>query len=186
MAVTTTNLLQGPATLYRGPFGTTEPLDSAIATAPGAGWVDCGGTTDGLELGIYEDYSMLEADQIIENAGAVRTSRELRFGTNLAEATLASLAFAINDVAPTTGTSPAGATLEPAAGLNNLPIFSAFIIDGYAPGGLRRRIIVRKALQTGDTKFSYKKDDQTVFSTEFTSFYVSSTIKPFKIVDQSV
>jgi hypothetical protein len=183
MSVTTTNLLQGPSTIYRGIVGATEPADTTLNTAPSTGWTDLGATLDGVDLGVYETYAMLEADQLIEHASAVRTAREFRFGTKLAEPTLANLAIAINDAAPTTGTSPAGPTLEPISGLNNLPIFSAFIIDGYAPGGFKRRIILRRALQTSDVKMSQSKKDQTALSVEFTTLYVSASIKPFRIVD---
>jgi hypothetical protein len=36
MPVTTTNLIQGPATLYVGAFGAAEPTDALINTAPAA------------------------------------------------------------------------------------------------------------------------------------------------------
>ena len=99
MAVTATNLIQGPATLYAGLFGATEP--ATVATAPGAGWTDVGGTKDGVELQINDEYAVLDVDQIIYEIQRRRTKRVVAIKTQLAEATLENLALAIANTAPT-------------------------------------------------------------------------------------
>lgn len=176
MPVTSTNLIQGPATLYTGIFGATEP--ATIATAPTTGWTDVGGTKDGVELEIADEYGVLDVDQIIYEVGRRRTKRVVSAKTQLAEATLANLALAIAN------TAPAAQVLEGDDGLAAFaPAYQALLIDGIAPGGFRRRIILRKTLPTDSVGVAYKKDAQTLVPVTWTLHWVSSSIKPFKIED---
>lgn len=176
MTVTSTNLIQGPATLYAADFGATEP--ATIATAPTTPWLDLGGTKDGVELGVVDEWAVLEVDQVIYEVGRNRTKRVVTIGTNLAEATLANLALAMNNTGPTTN------VIEGDDGLTAFsPSYKAIILDGIAPGGFRRRVIVRKVLQTTAVKSSYKKDGQVLIPVLFTGHWVSTSIKPFKIED---
>jgi hypothetical protein len=176
MAVTTTNLIQGPAVVYVGTFGVTEP--AAIGTAPGVGWTDVGGTKGGVELNISSEYGELTVDQIVDVIESRRTGREITVKTQLAEATLDNIARAIGNAAP-------------AANVLNLddnaaafkPPYSAILIDGIAPGGFRRRIIVRKTLATDAVGVAYKKDDQTVVPVTWKLLWVSSSIIPLKLED---
>lgn len=189
MAVTATNLTMGPGTLYHGDFGATEPAD--IDTTPDAGdWTDVGGTTDGVTLSINQEYTELAVDQIVDVPGRRLTKREFTLGTNLAEPTLANLALALNGgeitpVAPGAGT-PGSDTYDPTGGSSaTQPTYAALLFDGYAPGGFPRRVLGRKMLQTENVEFAYSKDGQTVYSVSFAGHFVSSSIKPFRIVDKT-
>lgn len=176
MPVTSTNLIQGPATLYTGIFGATEP--ATIATAPTTGWTDVGGTKDGVELEIADEYSVLDVDQLIYEVGRRRTKRVVSVKTQLAEATLANLALAIANTAPVAN------VLEGDDGLAAFaPAYQALLIDGIAPGGFRRRIILRKTLPTDSVGVAYKKDAQTLVPVTWTLHWVSTSIKPWKIED---
>lgn len=176
MAVTSTNLIQGPATIYFGVFGATEP--ATVATAPGVGWTDFGGTQEGITLKIDQEFADLTVDQIVDVIQRRRTGRTISVGTSLAEPTLANLATAIGNAAP------ASNVLE----LDNdatafSPAYSAILFDGIAPGGFRRRVIVRKTLQTASIELAYKKDGMTVIPVEYSLHWVSTSIKPFKVED---
>lgn len=176
MPVTSTNLIQGPATVYVAPFGTPEP--ATIATAPAAAWVDVGGTKGGLELNISSEFATLTVDQIVDIIESRRTGREVTAKTTLAEATLQNIAQA------TANTAPVANVLELDDGLAAFkPAYSAVLIDGIAPGGYRRRIIVRKTLPTDAVGIGYKKDDQTVVPVTWKLHWVSTVIKPLKIED---
>lgn len=176
MTVTSTNLIQGPATLYHAPFGSTEP--ATIATAPAAPWVDLGGTKDGVELSIADEYSVLSVDQIVYEVERRRTNRVVTIKTSLAEATLENLARAINN------TAPAASVLTADDGLTVFnPAYGAVLLDGIAPGGFRRRVIVRKVLGTDSVASAYKKDGQTLIPVTFTGHWVSPSIRPFVITD---
>jgi len=176
MGVTSTNLIQGPATLYFAPFGTAEPL--TVAAVPAVDWVDLGGTKDGVEMAIADEYAVLEVDQIIYEIGRTRTKRMLTVKTNLAEATLENLARSINN------TAPAANVLEGDDGVAAfIPSYGAILLDGLAPGGFRRRAIFRKVLQTDAVASSYKKDGQTLIPVTFAGHWVSTSIRPFKIED---
>lgn len=186
MSVTATNLVQGPATLYTGAFGATEPADAAVNTTPPASsWTDVGGTQGGLKLSIDQNYTELEVDQIVDRVGSRLTKREFTVETAMAEVTLTNLSLALNGG---TSASAAGyASFEPSfASSATQPTYKALLFDGWAPGGtFNRRVIVRKALSTDTTELDYTKDKQTLFGVKFSGHYVSASIAPIHIVDQT-
>lgn len=176
MAVTATNLIQGPATLYTGTFGATEP--ATVTAVPAVGWVDVGGTKDGAELQINDEYTVLDVDQIIYEIQRRRTKRVVAIKTQLAEATLANLALSIANTAPVTNVLTADDGLTAFA-----PSYGAILLDGIAPGGFKRRVIIRKTLPTDSVGMAYKKDSQTLIPVTWTAHWVSTSIPPFKIED---
>lgn len=176
MPVSSSNLIQGPAVVYHGAFGALEP--ATIDEAPGVGWTDVGGTKDGLEFAVNDEYAVLDVDQVIYEIGRRRTKRAVQAKTQMAEATLANLARAIGNTAPT------GNVLNGDDGVDAFaPDYGALIIDGIAPGGFRRRIILRKTLPTDSVGMSYKKDSQTLVPVTWSLHWVSASIAPFKIED---
>lgn len=185
MSVTTTNLIQGPGTLYQGVFGAAEPADSAINTTPAASaWTDMGGTLDGAKLNMDQTFSELTVDQLVDRVGSRLTKRDVMVSTNLAEATLENLSMAING-----GTAASGSgfkSLDPNTATSaTQPNYFATILDGFAPSSFRRRVILRKVLNTSKVEMAYTKDKQTVIPVEFTGHYVSNSITSFHIVDQT-
>jgi hypothetical protein len=186
LSVTATNLVEGPATLYKGAFGATEPADTAVnTTPPSSSWTDLGGTNDGVKLSIDQTYTELEVDQIVDRVGSRLTKRDFMVETTLAEPTLANLSIALNG-----GTSASGsgyASFEPSfASSATQPTYIAILFDGWAPGGAyTRRAIVRKALSVDATEMEYTKDKMTVYSVKFAGHYVSSSIAPIHVADQT-
>lgn len=183
MAVNTTELIMGPADLYIGSFGATEPIDTAINSTPAASaWTDLGGTQDGVKLTVDQTYTALEVDQVVDEVGGRLTKRLFTVETNLAQPTLENLKFLLND-----GTAASGAgfkSFEPIyASSATQPTYRAVILDGYAPGQLRRRFIVRRCLSNDKVESSYKKDGMTLFTVKWQGFYVSPSIAPFKLID---
>lgn len=188
MPVTATNLIAGPADLYVATFGAAEPLDADIDDAPGVAWVDAGGTQDGVTITINQEFMELEVDQIVDVPGRRLTKRDLQVTTNLAEATLANLRNALNGgvVATESGTESYEPTNDNSA---TQPTYRAILLDGWAPqtaagASARRRLIVRKVLSVENVEAAYKKDEQTLFPVTFAAHYVSSAIRPFRIIDQ--
>jgi hypothetical protein len=185
MSVTVANIIAGPATMYGGVFGATEPLDTAINSTPGAGWADLGGTNDGVNITINQDFLVLEVDQIVDEIGRRLTKRSVQVKTNLAEGTLANVQLALfNGGAISTG---AGFAAYDPANDNSAtqPNYTALLLDGYAPSGFRRRFVLRKILSIDNVGMDYKKDGQTLVPVTFAAHYVSSSIRPFRIVDQT-
>lgn len=186
MAVTTTNLIMGPGSLYSGAFGATEPVDTAVNSAPAASaWTDLGGTLNGVELTISQKYTALDVDQLVDVPERRLTSREIMVTTELAEPTMNNLTLALNN--NVTAASAVGySNVQPALGTSaTQSTYAALIFDGFAPNGFRRRVIVRKALQTSDMKVKNDKKNQTTLPVVFEAHYVSSSIAPFKVVDQT-
>lgn len=185
MAVTVTDLTQGPATLYRGVFGAAEPLEAAVNDTPAASaWGDVGGTTAGAKLNIKTSFKNLEVDQLIDVPGTRATNREITVETQMAEPTLENLAYSLNG-----GTISTGAGWEAYEPIDSdaatQPEYSALLIHGYI-GVRRRMVILRKVLSVEGTETEYKKDGQTLFKVTIMAFYVSQSIRPFRIIDEVV
>lgn len=189
MSGTPSNLIQGVGELYTGAFGATEPAASGVGSAPAsAAWTDCGFTRDGMRLTYTPTYSPLQVDQLIDTPGRRLTGRDFAFATALAEATLANLKLALNN-SGTAATGSGWETYEPNdLGPENDPTYLAVLVDGFAEGfssgvHYRRRVIIRKALATEAVELAYTKDGQTVIPVTFMAHYVSSSIRPWIIVD---
>ncbi|MFB7111726.1 hypothetical protein [Streptomyces sp. NPDC056291] len=184
MAVTTTNLIQGAATLYIGNLGATEPTDTDLTTDPATpDWTDVGGTNDGVKLSVDQSYTELEVDQLVDRVGSRLTKRDITVETTLAEPTLVNLTWVMNS-----GTVSSGSgwqALEPEFATSaTQPKYRALLFDGYAPGQLRRRVIVRKVLSTDAFEMAYTKEDKTTIPVKWAAHYVSPSVAPFRIVDE--
>lgn len=186
MAVSATNLISGPGSLYHGAFGATEPLDTAIATEPAAPpWTDFGGTQDGVTLTVNQEFFVLEMDQVVDAPGRRMTSRDVSVKTNLAEITLENLARVVNQ-------DPSD--IEEGAGYKAFdlegddagaePNYFALILRGRSPGGLRRHVYLRKVLSTGEAETAYKKGSQTLYPVTLSCHWVSPSIRPIRVVDE--
>jgi hypothetical protein len=177
------DLTQGPATLYRGAFGATEPLESAVNATPAASaWTDIGGTTEGSKLSLKIDYSMMEVDQLIDIPGTRAQKREITVETSMAEPTLENLHYALNGGTISTGSG--WKAFEPIdSDAATQPTYSALLIHGWT-GTLRRMVILRRVLSVEGTETEYKKDGMTVYKVKIQAFYVSASIRPFRIIDE--
>src|SRR5690606_778266 len=143
------------------------------------------GTVDGVDLEIRQEYVELTVDQLVDVPARRMTKREFSLKTKLAEPTLERLSWALNNATGGVQSGTGYQSLEPDdSSAATQPTYSALILDGYAPAGLRRRIIARKVLSVEGVKTTYKKDAQTVFEVSLATHYVSPSIKPFKIVDE--
>lgn len=185
MAVSATNLIAGPATLYVAVFGSAEPLDTALLTPPAAPFRALGGTNDGVTLNVTREYMEMEVDQLTMSPESRLTKLAFTIATNLAEGTLENLALALAELASSVDTTdPTLASLEPSmVDSGETPNYSALILDGRAPNGQRRRVIARKMLSTDDMESAYKKDEMTLIPVSFKGHWVSPSIKPFRIID---
>lgn len=192
MAVTVTNLIEGPGILYKGTAytgaytTTAEPADSAVNTTPqSSSWTDVGGTNDGVSIEIGREYAELAVDQIVDIPDRRLTKRELTMSTNLAEATIENLVLVSNNDSAS-ASAATYKTYEPAYSASVIqPTYIPLLFDGYAPSALRRRIIGRRMLSVDPIAFAYKKGDQTLYTVKWAGHYVSSTIAPFKVIDQT-
>jgi hypothetical protein len=178
--------------LYWGAFGTTEPLDSAVTSAPPAGWTDVGGTEDGTPVVLEVDLTYYDqaVDQLIDPVGGRLTKRTVQITASMEETTLNNLTVATNQLT-TTSAQSSYTTLDPLTTSSaTQPTYTAFIIDGWAPTlntgvAARRRIIVRKCLTASKIALSYEKGKPAMFATTWTAYYVSSSIPLYHIIDQT-
>lgn len=192
MAITAFNITQGPAFLYWGLFGTTEPADNTVGagTPPGAGWTDVGGIMDGTSILLEVDltYSDQAVDQLPIAVGSRLTKHTATVTAALEETTLANLSLAMNQLA-TTSVQTGYTTLEPiVASSATQPQYTALIIDAQAPTlstgvSAKRRIILRKALSQSKIAQESEKSKPAVYTCTWSCFYVSAGVQPWHIVD---
>lgn len=183
--ITATNLTQGPGDLYSGAVNAQEPADASVNIAPAASaWTGLGGTNGGVKLTITQTYDELVVDQIVDVVGRRKTKRDFQIDTVLAEPTMEALILSLNETPAVTGGN--FKSMEPTIDNSaSQPNYIAMIFDGYAPGSFRRRVIGRRMLSTNNLAWEYGKTNQTGFTVSFSAHYVSSTIKPFKVIDQT-
>jgi len=194
MAITPSNIAMGPATVYWAPSGATEPAYSAIGSPPSSSvWTDVGGTSDGSSILLEVQHSLtdIHVEQLIDPVGARVSKRVIQITASLEEATLANLQLAMNQlltISPGSGYTVA----DPLTSITSVqPNYMAILIDGWAPTTgtteveCRRRIIVRKCLSSSKVDLEYEKTKPTVYNTTWTGYWISSSISPFELVDQT-
>lgn len=195
MAVNAANLVLGPAKLYVAPFGTTEPLDTAVTPSgvgsnPGGSWTDVGGTDGGVSLMVENGYTDLVVDQLIMPVGARLTDMKMTIATKMAEITLANLNTTMNNIGATGGGS-GYSTLDIQVGTSSTqPSYLAMIIDGWAAQlntgqAALRRIIVRKLLAEVKVSMAFDRKTQQSLDCTFSAYYVSGSVQPVHIIDQT-
>lgn len=181
-------LVQGPATIWLGAYGALEPGLANVGSAPDTGvWTDLGGLRGGVDLAMTEEYKEIVFDQLPDTPIRRLDKRYLSVKTEMAEPTLANLAYALNDTAGVTGVVYAPTVYDAAT---QLP-YRALIVDGWAPGfkdngqHKRRRIIVRKCLSIDNITMAYTKDGQTTYTVNWSCHYVDGSTAPFRIIDEA-
>lgn len=196
LAVNAANLVLGPARLYVAAFGSTEPLDSTVTpngttTPPGAPWTDAGGTDGGVTWEVDNTYTGLNVDQVTMEVGARLTGMKMTVTAKLSEMTLNNLQTALNNIG-TLAVNAGYTTLDiPVTSASTQPSYAALIIDGWAPmlasgQPALRRVIVRKVLSQVKAQLAYDKKTQQAYDCTFSAYYVSQSITPVHIVDQTV
>ena len=193
MAIQPQNILMGPGVIYTAPFGTAEPAYAAITSPPAPPWTDVGGTADGTSVLLEVEHTLTDimVEQLVDPVGARVSKRVIQVTVAMEEATLANLNLAMNQL--TTITSGTGySVLDPLTSpTSTQPSYTAVILDGFAPTtgttevSCRRRLIVRKALSTSKIDFEYEKSKPTIFNTTWTGYFVSGSVAPFEVIDQT-
>ena len=194
LSVNAANLVLGPAKLYVAPFGTTEPLDTAVTPSgvgsnPGGAWIDVGGTDGGVGFMVNNTYTNLVVDQLIMPVGARLTDMAMSITTKMAEITLANLNTTLNNICSTGGGS-GYSTMDIQVGTSaTQPSYLAMIIDGWAAQlntGLPalRRIIVRKLLAEVKVSMTYDRKTQQSLDVTFAAYFVSGAVNPVHIIDE--
>lgn len=188
------NIVMGPAFVYWAPYGSTEPAYSALTSPPSSAvWTDVGGIADGTSVLLEIEHSLtdLAVEQLIDRVGARVTKRIIQVTAALNEATLQNMQLAMNQlltISPGSGYTVA----DLQTGITSVqPQYMALIIDGYAPTtgttevACRRRAIVRKALSSSKVDLEYEKTKQTVYNTTWSVFWISTSVSPVEIIDQT-
>jgi hypothetical protein len=195
ISVNPQNLVLGPARIYYGPFGATEPADSTVTpqgylTPPPSPFVDFGGTDGGVALEVDTTYTDLVVDQVIMSVGARLTEMKMQVTAKLAEVTQSNLAQSLNNIT-TSGSGSGFITLDiPVGSSATQPDYACLIIDGWGPmlasgQPALRRAIVRKVLSTAKIQLTSDKKTQQAFDCTFQAYYVSASINPVHFIDET-
>jgi hypothetical protein len=189
------NLVMGPARLYiyRFAFDPTlayEPALTDVNLTPAASaWYDTGITLGGTNVSVEPTWTPLTGDQIVDKTGARLTDRDIKATVNFAELTRPNLAYSWNMTAGPTGASYATSDLNAGQTANRAP-YRTLLVDGLGPDvvdgsrSLKRRVILRKALPSGNTSLNWAKADQQVLAAEFQAFFVSESVSPIRVIDE--
>lgn len=184
------SLVLGPGSIYLADFGAVEP------TTPGTPdplvWSDLGGLLGGVDLDIAQEYKITEFKQMPDVISRRVTKRTLKVKTELAEATLQALVYALNEdpATRTTGTGYVAFAPTITASRASALTYRAILIRGWAPGYTgsqqkRRTLILRKGISMDNVSISYTKSGQATYTVTWTCHYVSSSIAPFFVVDEA-
>lgn len=182
MAVSVAELVVGPANIWRKLYTDPAAEPATPNDAPAAGWVDMGGTSDGVNLTIAQSFNAITADQVVDVLMSVPNERSMNVETNLLQPTLERFKVANNGGLITTG---AGfRQFEPITDLVEQDVeYGAVLVRGKGPLNQKRDIILRRVLTTDDVEFSYVKAGAKVLGITWTAHYVSSSVAPFVIRD---
>lgn len=187
------SLVQGPGTIYLGAVGALEPSMGNVASAPdSAVWTALGGLLGGVELVVSQEWVTIDLKQLPDQPMRRLKKRQLSVKTQMAEATLLNLGYALND----TGAVASGAGWNqyvPSSRSEATALtYNALLIDGWAPGfrlsdrhQKHRRIVLRKVLSIDNVEFGYTKDGQTVYTVTWSCHYVDGSTAPFRIIDEA-
>jgi hypothetical protein len=184
----------GAATVYWAPFGSTEPAYTAITSPPNSAvWTDVGGTADGSSILLEVEHSLtdIRVEQLVDPVGARVSKRVIQVTASLEEGTLANMNLAMNQL--TTISPGSGYTvLDPLTAVTAFqPTYMAIMIDGWAPttgtseNECKRRMIIRKCLSSSKVDLEYEKTKPVLYNTTWTGYWVSTSIAPFEIIDQT-
>jgi hypothetical protein len=177
MTINVTKLIAGPATLYTATVGTVEPTN---ATDPiTGGWVDAGGTNDGVNITIAQSFESVEADQTVDLLASLPTQRSMQVETSLMERTMDNVKLACNGGTIVTGAQTD--TFEPISNTVDFPpTYKAVLLKGTsAINGKTGLLIVRRCLVTDDVESKYAKAGVSMLGIRWTGHYVSDSIRPF-------
>ncbi len=184
MAVSVAELGVGPANVWRKPYTDAAVEPATPLTAPAAGWVDMGATSDGVNLTIAQSFQQITADQVVDVLMSVPDERSMTVETNLMQPTLERLKVVNNGGTITSGVG--FRQFEPITDLVATDIdYGAVLVRGKGPILQTRDVILRRVATTDDVEFSYAKAAALVFGTTWTAHYVSSSVAPFVIRDSA-
>lgn len=98
-----TAIIQGPADIYVGAFGATEPTDGTWTDVDTNIWVPAGSTSGGIKVAAAMNYKSIEVDQVPDEVGVRMIGRSTAVETQLAESTLDNIKFLMNGGTITVG-----------------------------------------------------------------------------------
>ena len=187
------NKIMGPFNVWAGAFGVTEPAqtNAALIADPGAGWTFQGGSEGGISWEIDHTITPLTMDQTIDPVGGRITGRSGKVSFNAAEPTLALLATALDNVGTTTTPGAGISVYDPGQPNAATPLaYNAILLDGWAPllssgAAARRRVIFRKMLNDAKIASNGDPTKAVVWALTTTMYYVSGSISPYIVMDQT-
>lgn len=128
---------------------------AAYGVAEGSS-VDVGATEGGIKLTYSPEFYFKKADQFLGVIGAVKTDEDMMAEVNLAECSLANLAYAFGY--PTTAVSGNALYIGGNATVTERTVY----INGNAPAGGTAKITIHKCVIVGATEMTLAKNDKVV------------------------
>lgn len=186
------NVIMGPANIWVGAFGVTEPAqtNAALLTDPGTGWTFIGATEDDVTWEVDHTITSVTAAQSNDDITARATGRTVMLNFSALEPTLATLQLALNNFG--TLTVGSGITIyDPGQPNAATPLsWNAFLIDGWAPligsgAAAKRRGIFRKGTNQPKITAASSTTKPGVWAIAEKFIRVSDSISPYIVMDQT-
>lgn len=156
VAGVTGNVLVGHVQIYIAPVGTAAPATSIVYGGSwGSSWVASGYTEKGATVNMDRKSNMIYVEELPEPVTVTLDTNDPSLDIEFAEDTLQSMVWAYGGgtIATTGSGSSQVATLTLAEGLTTVTIG----LEGTAPSGNFRRIVIPQLISTGKVKTSYQR-----------------------------
>jgi hypothetical protein len=158
MAVTTTNVLVGNATLYTAPANTAAPADTlADGAAWLTPWVHVGGTEEGVSFAVGVDTNDIRIEEQSTPVLVTVNQRNVRIMAALSEDTIENMKLAYGGGTIATQAAAAGVigkkTLTLSESLDSL----AAGFEGKSPQGFFRRVYIPRIISVADVTTVYRR-----------------------------
>lgn len=175
MAINTSNVIVGAATLYTAPANTALPADSVVyGGAWPAGWTDVGATEEGVSQIVGTDTSDINIEEQATPVSVMVTRRNVRVQVALAEDVLENIKLAWGGGTLTTVVGPpATKTLV----LSDTLATFAIAFEALNSYGFFRRFYVPVVMSTADVTTRYRRAAaERSYAVEFRAICASNQI----------
>ena len=161
-------VIAGPGLIYLAPLGTALPTLTGAAPVWGAGWYQAGYTDAGIDAIYTPTIKEIYVDEQAAPVLDILEKEKFVVQAHLAEANLVNLQSAIS--ASTLTTSP----LQIQGGSDPL-VYTMVGVQGPAPNGNIRVILMQKAITTVAVSMKITRKDKVVFPVSWDARQISGT-----------
>lgn len=158
MAIVTSNVLVGAATLYTAPVGTAAPLDSLADGAPWlTPWTHVGATEEGVSLAVGTDTVDIRIEEKLSPVLRIFSGSNIRITCGLSEDTIETMKLAYGGGTIATQAAAVGVPGKKTLALSDSLTTITAGFEGVNALGFWRRIVIPKVVAMADITTVYRR-----------------------------